>query len=351
MELERRISVVPFAPELLPAVRGFSQAYWQRPTSDDYFEWRYLRPAAFSRMFVAMRGDECVGTLCALVKRYRLQGERITCLEVFDWHALSELRGAGVGIRLMRAMMRQPERIFSVGGTSDVHATLPLMGWQEVATAQAYELLLGPDLIAERLQRTRGLPQALTRAVLAPVPRGVFGPRRARGPAGAEVRVVDRPGDEVLALYETAGANDLVQEPDPRVLEWTVASRWSGSWRCLHFRVGGALRGWGMTRVHVTKHGLQGSILELFAPGADASLHRWMVSEAAVSMLGERPRRIVARASDPQLQHALTASGFRHAGSDAPVRTWPKFGPERPHSPYFTLLHSDAPILPYHGER
>ncbi len=351
MEQERRISVIPFSPELLPSVRDFSRTYWKRPTSDAYFDWRYLQPMPFSRMFVALRGEECVGTLFALTKTYRLNGKRIPALEVFDWHALADLRGAGVGIRLMRAMMRQPERIFSVGGTDDVHGALPLMGWQEIAVAQAYELLLDPSLIAERLQRTRGFPQEITRTVLRTVPPWAFGPRRPRRPAGAEASVVEEAGPEVLALYEGDTGHGLVQEPRPQILHWIVRGKWSGQWRFLHFRVDGRLRGWAMTRTHVSNHGLQGSILELFAPGAEPELYRWMVAEAAASLTTERPRRVVARASDPVLQRALAAVGFRHAGVDAPVRTWPKFGPDLPAAMHFSYQHSDAPILPYVTEQ
>ena len=347
MEQERRISVVPFTPELLPAVRGFSESYWKRPTSDAYYAWRYLEPAAFSRMFVAMRGDECVGTLFALRKTYRLRGAIVPVLEVFDWHALAEMRHAGVGIRLMRAMMRQPERILAVGGTGDVHAALPLMGWQDLDVANAYELLLGPEPIAERLERTRKVPRALTLAVLSPVPRAFFGPRRVAGPAGGTVSVDAKPAADLTGLFEGELGCDFVQQPDPALLDWLTRSRWSGSWRFVHFRVGGTLRGWAMTRTHVANHGLQGTILELFAPRADAELYRWMVSETALSLVPEKPLRIVTRSSDPALQLALVASGFRHAGVDAPGRSWPRFGPEKPGTMHFSILHSDQPMLPY----
>jgi hypothetical protein len=347
METPARIAIVPFTPALLPSVSAFSRSYWKRPTDDAYFQWRYLDPMPFSRMFVAMRDErECVGTLFALAKTYRLGSVRIPCLEVFDWHALAEVRG-GVGIRLMRAMMRQPERIFAVGGTEDVSSTLPLMGWEELAVSQAYELLLGTDLIAERLQRTRGLPQALTRTLLAPVPRAVFGPRRAPKPAGAEVRFVEKMGPELGELYDGGSGAGLVQEPTQQVLDWIVRGQWSGRWRFLQFRTGGRLRGWAMTRVHVSNHGLVGAILEVYAPGADPAFYRWMVSEAAFSLLAARPRRLVARTSDPVLQRALLVTGFRHAGVDATVRTWPRFGRERPAATAFTYLHSDGPILPY----
>jgi hypothetical protein len=348
--VEGKTTVEPFVPGMLPAVRSFSERYWKRPTEDAYFDWRYLQPLAFSRMFVALRDGECVGTLFSLRKTYRMRGELVRCLEVFDWHAISELRGAGVGIRLMRAMMKQPERVFSIGGTGDVHATLPLMGWQQVTTAQAYELVSRGDLIVERLESTRRLPAAIARPLRRPASMVVLPPWRKRGPAGGEVREVDLPGDEVRALYEGDTGHDLVQEPDIDVIRWIKSGRWSGSWRCFEFRVDGKLRGWSMTRLNVGSRGLQGTIVEVFAPNANAELYQWMVSEAADSLLSARPRRITSRASCPHLQRAFTACGFRHAGVDAPIRSWPKAGLGAFETPHFTYLHSDGPILPYDTE-
>ena len=350
MDPRAKITIETFEPAMLPLVRGFSERYWNRPTTDAYYDWRYIRSLPFGHMFVALRGNECVGTLFALRKPYRLRGERVYCLEVFDWHALTELRGAGVGIRLMRAMMKRPERIMAVGGTADVHATLPLMGWQPLGIVQAFELVARSDLIVERLQRTRRLPGAIARPLLAPLSKVMLTPRRKHAPPGGEVREVGQPGEEVLELYRNPTGQDLVQEPDLAMVRWLTSGRWSGAWRFFQFRIDGSLRGWSMTRLHVGGHGLQGVIVELFAPGADAELYHWMVSQTAASLLPDRPRRIIARAACPILQRALGASGFRHAGVDVPVRTWPSFGADIPHAFHFTFLHSDAPMLPYVNE-
>lgn len=348
MEIDRKVSIVPFEPGLLPLVRRFSESYWKRPTEDAYFDWRYLQPLAFSRMFVALRGDdECAGTLFALRKTWRLRGEPLPVLEVFDWHALAELRGAGAGIRLMRAMMKQPERIWSVGGTGDVHATLPLMGWQDVTVAKGYELLVGRRLMAERVRHARGVPPALTRAALTLVPRSVFGPRLAPAPANAEVSASAEIGDDVLALYEGDTGYDCVQQPVPEQVHWMMRGRWSGTFRILRFRVDGRLRGWALIRTHVGGHGRQGMIVELFAPRPDVALYRWMVGECSTRLLEDRPERVATRASCPVLQQALVATGFRRAPIEVPVRTWPKAGFVAPANPHFTYLHSDGPINPY----
>src|SRR5438477_6189454 len=100
-----KVSIVPFELRHLPAVRLFSQKNWRRPRHDAYFDWRYIEAAPFSRLFLALREEACVGMLFALRKRYRIGGREARCLEVFDWHSLPEVRGSGVGVRLMRAMM------------------------------------------------------------------------------------------------------------------------------------------------------------------------------------------------------------------------------------------------------
>lgn len=347
---DAQLTVVPFEPALLPAVRAFSERYWKRPRSDAYYEWRYLAPRPFSRMLVALRGEACVGTLFALRKTWRLRGEKVPALEVFDWHALAELRGSGAGLRLMRGMMRQPERLLSIGGTADVHATLPLMRWQTPGTASAFELPLSAGLLASRLQRARGVPKALGVVALAPLTPALFHPKARPAPAGGSVEVLDRLPDDVASLYEGDTGYDLVQEPDPDVVRWLTASRWSGTWRFLAFRVGGRLRGWAMTRAYAGKTGRQGALVEVFAPRPDPETYAWMVAEASRALMRERPTRILARALCPVLSGALARNRFRHAGVDSPVYGWPAFEPAVPARMHVTLLHSDAPILPYDTE-
>jgi hypothetical protein len=350
-EPDRKLTVVPFTDELLPRVRAFSERYWSRPRTDAYYEWRYLRPREFSRMFVALCEDECVGTLFALRKPWRIRGELQHCLEVFDWHSVAELRGSGLGIRLMRAMMRQPERIFSVGGTADVHSTLPLMGWQQLGMANAFELPLSAGLIADRLHRTRRVPKLLAHAALLPVAGPMFRPRRRPAPAQGSVELAAALSPDVLPLYEEDTGYGMVQQPDLDALAWMTASRWSGSWRFLHFRVAGRIRGWAMTRTYLGKTGRQGAIVEAFSPGADPDFYAWMIAEASLSLLRDHPTRILARAICPALSEGLLRNRFRHAGVDSPLFTWPKFREDAPSNPHFTFLHSDAPFLPYDTER
>jgi hypothetical protein len=347
MDRERTARIVPFAPDLLPAVRGFSERYWSRPRSEAYYDWRYLRSQPFSRMFLALQDDKCLGMLFALRKQYRVGGRPTACLEVFDWHCLPGLSGAGIGIRLMRAMMRQPEPVISVGGTADVLATLPLMGWEAIGVARRYELPVSANVLAARLHRRTGLPVAVSRAVLGVVSAGYYQPRRRMVPGASTVTPGGPPGEEIRQLYRGETGYGLVQEPEPGVLGWMTDSAWSGSFSFLSFALEGRLRGWAVTRTYLTEHGPEAAIVEVFAPRPDVALYTWMVSEAATSLMAGRPCRLHARASCPLLQAALLANRFRTVAPDSPIHVWPKGVGDRAASLHITLNHSDGPLLPY----
>jgi hypothetical protein len=347
MDREKSAQIVPFSPELLPLVRGFSERYWSRPHSDAYYEWRYLRPQPFSRMFLAVQDDRCLGMLFALRKPYRIAGRPLDCLEVFDWHCLPGEKGTGIGIRLMRAMMRQPEPVLSVGGTADVHATLPKMGWEHIGAAPHFELVISPDALAARLRHRAGLHPALTQGALQLLSAGYFTPHRRCVPSTGLVSGVAVLPAGVRELYRDAGGYGFVQQPQPDVQRWIMDSSWSGHFGYLVFALAGRVRGWAMTRTFATKSGPEAAIVEIFAPRPDVALYTWMVSEAATALLVARPRRIHSRASCPVLQAALRANHFRVLPPDPPVHLWPRGAWDHAGPLHITLGHSDAPLLPY----
>jgi hypothetical protein len=350
MDRETPARIVPFAPDLLPSVRGFCERYWSRPRTEAYYDWRYLRSQPFGRMFLALQGEDCLGMLFALRKQYRLGGRPTACLEVFDWHCLPGLRGSGIGIRLMRAMMRQPEPIISVGGTEDVLATLPLMGWKPIGVARRYVLPVSADVLATRLQRRTGLPAAISRVALGIVSSGYYQPRRRMVPGASSVTPGGPPGEEIQQLYREETGYSFVQEPEPHVLGWMTDSAWSGKFGTLTFALEGRQRGWAMTRTHMTRRGLEAAIIEVFAPRPNVDLYTWMVSEAAVSLMADQPQRIHARASCPVLQAALLANHFGPAVPDSPIHVWPKGVADSAASLHITLNHSDSPFMPYEPE-
>src|SRR5262249_40297000 len=101
-----------FSDEHLEAVTAFSERYWSRPRTASFYQWRYVDSRPFLRMYIALAGSECLGMISALQKTYLIGGTPVPCLEIFDWHSLPGLKGSGVGLRVIRALIRHGERLF-----------------------------------------------------------------------------------------------------------------------------------------------------------------------------------------------------------------------------------------------
>ena len=109
----------------------------------------------------------------------------------------------------------------------------------------------------------------------------------------------------------------------------------------------------GMAVTHTPKPSFTqrgGEDSEVFAPRPDVALYTWMVSEAATSLMADRPLLLHARASCPVLQSALLANHFRTTVPEVPIHVWPKGVWDRAASLHITLNHSDGPFLPYEPE-
>ena len=348
MDREHSAQIVPFAPELLPLVRGFSERYWSRPRSDAYYEWRYLRSQPFSRMFLAVQDGECLGMLFALRKPYRIAGRATDCLEVFDWHCLPGEKGTGIGIRLMRAMMRQSEPVLSVGGTPDVHATLPKMGWEHIGTALRFELVIGPDALAERLQHRAGLPPVLTQGPLQLLSAGYFAPRRRRVPSNGLVSPVTVLPAGVRELYRDSGGYGLAAAARPR-----GAALDHGRFLERALRLPGVRAGRARARL--------GDDPDLRHRARAGGRHRRDLRAAAgrgaLHLDGLRGRHGAAGgapAAHPRPRQLPGPAGGaareplpRRCRPGHPVHLWPKGAWDRAEPLHITLGHSDAPLRPY----
>lgn len=333
-----------FAEPHLPLVAAFSEAYWSRPRTQAFYRWRYLDSMPFSRLFLARTDDQVLGMTCALRKPYLVDGTRSECLEIFDWHSLPGLKGSGVGIRVMRAMMREGLRLVGTGGTPDVLKTLPALGWQQLGTALNFELPIAGAALEPGLRARLGFRVPGARLLLDAVAAAWFRPRRRA--FDGRVVPVSTIGEEVEALYRGETGYDVLQVPDRAQLHWmTGGYAGTGSFRYWYFVVHERLRGWALTRVYDTEQGREAAIVDVFAPGADARIYAWMVSELASALAGEAPLLIRGRASCPHLRAAFLMNRFREAGG-IPIFTWPKI-PREGLRLHITLNHTDAPLRPY----
>jgi hypothetical protein len=336
--------VLPFAEEHLPLVRAFSERYWNRPRTDSFYRWRYVESLPFSRMFLALTDAECLGMVFAFRKIYMVGGQPTPCNEVFDWHSLPGLSGTGVGIRVMRAMMKTGEQLLGIGGTAEVLKVLPAMRWQTVSAAYSYELPLSSEALVDGLRRRVSIRVPGERLLLKALVAAWFR-RVGHRKLGTAIPVATL-GPEVDALYVGETGYGMVQRPHPEWLRWlTSGYPGAGSFRFWYFRVHGQLRGWALTRLYETEQGREASILDVYAQKPTGELYAWMLSEVVASLLGEAPMLIRARASCPILRSALRSIRFRE-GDPVPVFASPAIAIDA-NALHLTLNHTDAGLRPY----
>ena len=346
LDRDAQIRVVPFDPSYLPVVRQFAARYWSRPTSDEYYTWRYLDALPIGRLFMAIQEGECLGMAYGLRRSYLVNQVLADCLEVFDWHVLPGLKGSGVGIRVMRALMRQPERLIAVGGTQDVQSALPKMGWQRIGTARKYELPLSGTLVARAVEDRLRVPARWTARPLDVAAKFWFGPRLRTAPADHTVQMTPMLGTEIDELYDR-NRYGFTQRPLLPVFKWFSHSSLANGVFCyLRFYEGGRLAGWTLSRAYDTSEGREGAILDAYSPEPNPGRYAWMVSHAVSALAGFRPRIIRTRASCDAFKAALIENRFREQDVDVPVHTWPK-GVELTGPLHVTLNHSDEPLRPY----
>ena len=294
-----------------------------------------------------MEDGRCVALLRAFARVYRLGDAEVTCLETFDWYSTPDARRSAAGLRVMRAAMEEPEPLVNVGGTADTLAILPRLGWRQIDEATSYVLPLSARALTPELTARMGPVEPFGRTALALGGRAWFGRGRAHAPAGGVAVPLTCPGDEVLELYERDLGYATVPVADPVHLRWlTSGFSGAGQFLSLLFRVGGALRGWGMARVCDTPGGPEASLVEVYAPRPDAPLYRWMVSALVARVRPYRPILVRAQTTCPVLGAALRRLRFLRAHS-RPVQMWSADGLLGGRPTHFTMSTQDFPMLPY----
>jgi hypothetical protein len=340
------IRVVGFDPSHLPIVRQFAERYWSRPTSDEYYTWRYLDALPIGHLFMALQEQECLGMAYGLRRSYLVDQALTDCLEVFDWHVLPGLKGSGAGLRVMRALMKRPERLVAIGGTQDVQSALPKMGWQRIGTARRFELPLSGALLAHAVEERLRVPARWTARPLDVAAKFWFGPRSRNWPADHTVRIAPMLGSEIDELYER-NQYGFTQRPLLPVFKWFSQSPLANGVFCyLRFYEGSRIVGWTLSRAYDTPEGREGAILDAYSPEPNPERYTWMVSQAVSALAGFHPRIVRTRASCEAFKAGLLANRFREQAVEVPIHTWPK-GVELHGPVHVTLNHSDEPMRPY----
>ena len=246
-------------------------------------------------------------------------------------------------MRLLQAVRREGRATLSVGGSEDTLKVAPLLSSQR-GVVQVFVLPL-QGMLADALGRRIAAPRALTRA-LAALPARWFGTARHQPPWRERAVPIGIVGDELRALYASADGDGMVPATEPEHIAWLTAGYpYAGHFIPLYFVRGSALVGWSLSRVYTSDPGIEGSIVDLFAPHATRRLYSWMVSEIVARMQPFRPRSIEARASCPVFAAALRDNRFS-ARRALPVHVWPQ-GAFPPGPMHLTRNVGDAPAWPY----
>src|SRR5688572_22850769 len=244
-----RTEIVPFRPDLLDVVARFSAEVWQRPRSPGFLRWRYLEHPHHHAV-LALRGGHCLAMVSSFRRPYRIGERTVLVSDSFDWYCLPELRRAGLGVRVLQRLMQDPEPVIVTGGSADTRELLPRMRFQIPAIVQRYGLMLGAERAADALARRTRLPRAVGRLAFA-LSRPLLAPRVRGAPENARVEEPARLGEEALAIDPRAGRRGTAPVWTPEYLAWLAAgSPAFGRYLPLCFRVGDALVGWALLRIH-----------------------------------------------------------------------------------------------------
>lgn len=338
--------LVPFSTEHLPAVREFSKRLWERPLTSDFFRWRYLEcPGQLG--LVAQRSGHCVATLWAVTREYRVGERRLPLLEPFDWYVRPELLHSGMGVRVMRRLMKRPEPMIIVGGTDLTRGFLPRLGWRESTAARSYLLPLAAETLAPRLERETRLPRFLSRAAATLLTRAWCRPQTRSAPFRATVEEVNDLSDEVVGLYDGQLGYTSVPIPSKEWHAWLVSgATGAGRFLTLQYRRSDTVIGWALGRVYTTARGCEAAVVEMYSPSPAVRVYDWMVSVLVQRLAEFAPTQIRARTTCPVLGQAFRQNHFL-PGPAIPVFLWSREPFDLPEPVHLGGDIADSALIPY----
>jgi len=340
-----RTEIVAFGSEHLGVVARFSEQVWQRPRSDAFLRWRYLEHP-HHHAYLALRGGECLCMVSAFRRPYRVGERSIVVSDSFDWYTLPDLRGSGLGVRVLQRMMKDPEPVIVTGGSADTRGLLPRLRFQIPGTVQRFGMLLAAERAADLIASRTHLPRLLGRLAFM-LSRPLLAPRVRSAPQGSSVEAVTKLGEEALAIDPRPGGRGTAPIWTPEYLAWLAAgSPALGRYLPLTFRVGGALVGWALLHVYEGQNGRDAALLDVRARQSSDALYTWMVSEIALRAAASGCGLLTAGTSCPHVEAALRANRFRTL-VPAPIHYWSSDGAVLDAPVVFGAHWGDETILPY----
>ena len=290
-----------------------------RALADELFRWRYLmRPDASGDTWIAHDGDRCVGVIDAYLRPDLLDGQRVYLRETADWFCLPQYRPLGLGLRMMRTVMRLPEAGITIGGTKATHALLPRLGWAEISSVEKMILPVNLRGLTSNVLRRHPEWGKYARAIPRFLP--LRGPRAKPSPA-ADAQVAEwSPGQEIeIPIPHQDGLHELIEQSD---LEWICAGPPRlFSTVVLVFRMAGKAVGFSLSQLEPSAGGPDGRIVHVQLAEPSPAVAEWVIAETARRLAERGAGFIRCRASTPLMIAAFRGVGFIAAGAE-PVFWW-----------------------------
>ncbi|MBL8512050.1 MAG: GNAT family N-acetyltransferase [Betaproteobacteria bacterium] len=145
------LKIEPLSPTTLPALARFSAQTWSRPDSPAYLDWRYGDAHRATTWVAYHNPEEILATVSGFHAHYQWSHGQTSgqadVLETCDWYCRPDLRGSGLGIRVMTTLIKQGKRpVVALGGSADTLSLLPRMGFKQLGTGCKFILPLSAKL-------------------------------------------------------------------------------------------------------------------------------------------------------------------------------------------------------------
>ncbi len=336
-------------PDHLAAVRLLRQSQnadnWPEELSEQFFRWRY--PArGQSETLLAFDADRCVAMLDSLSHSYRFGNAIIRVREPCEWLCLQEYRPQGLGLRLMKTFMNEPEPMFAMAGTWMTQDILPLMGWQKLPDTTNYSLPLTSGALADSLLGRLRLPTGKARTRLAHTISIPVRHRRPKAPTehsevsehriGQPLPVVEHSADYSLACISS--------QWEPAWFDAAPDDMGKFFWLVYHSE--GKPVGLTISRLFRRNGALEANLLHVQANRRSSELYEWLIADTARFLARRGAVKIACRASCQIFSDALKRVGFNER-SRTPAFWWSKDRSKLSGPMHLTLWRGDEAIRPY----
>ena len=322
----KRTEIVPFRAEHLDVVARFSAQVWQRPRSAAFLRWRYLEHP-HHHAYLALRDGQCLAMVDAFRRPYRggrALGRRLRLLRLVlparaaprrPRRARAPAHDAGPGAGDRDGRQRRHARAAAAHALPDPGDGDALRRWCSARERAA-------DALARRTRLPRALGAPRLRARAGRCSRRACGARRA-APASRRRRRCPRRRSRSTRGPAAAAARRSGRRPTSPGSR--PARPRTGRYLPLVFRVGEALAGWALLRVHEAPRPQRGAARPARARAGRGALHLDGVGGRACARPRFGPGLLTAGTSCPHLESALRANRFRAIGS-APIHYWSRDG-------------------------